>query len=63
MHHLPCQESLPDKGGDARERKTKQGETERLDKTQRRERTWGGPVDDTGSMEQPHAYGTSSGHE
>ena len=48
-------ESLPDKGGDAREGKTRQGETERLDKTQRRERTWCGPVDDTGSTEQEHA--------
>ena len=56
-------ESLPDKGGDAREGKTKQGETERLDKTQRRERTWRGPVDDTGSMEQQHAYGTNCEHE
>ena len=56
-------ESPPDKGGDAREGNTKQVETERLDKTQRRERTWGGPVDDTGSMEQKHAYGTSSKHE
>ena len=56
-------ECLPDKRGDAREGKTRQGETERLDKTQRRERTWGGPLDDTGSMEQEHACGTSSEHE